>query len=79
MYFEDIITQTKFYAKMFQAFPTLILIITESIYLLNAQNPYNTNKDDWILQDNDWIEISFFTMISFLFIWNIFIAFRFRL
>jgi hypothetical protein len=63
--------------KLTQNLFAFFMIIMESIFLMNARNE-NNDQRNWILQDNQWIEISFLAAISFLFIWNIFIAMMFN-
>ncbi len=63
--------------KYTQNVPAFLMIIMESVFLMNASIE-NNNPTNWILQDNQWIEISFLVAISFLFIWNIFIAIKFK-
>ena len=63
--------------KLIQNIPAFLMIIMESLFLMNASIE-NNNPANWILQDNQWIEISFLAAISFLFIWNIFIAIMFK-
>jgi hypothetical protein len=63
--------------KLIQIIPAFLMIIMESLFLMNASIE-NNNPPNWILQDNQWIEISFLAAISFLFIWNIFIAIMFK-
>jgi hypothetical protein len=64
--------------KLIQNVPAFFMIIMESVFLMNNASIKSNIPTNWILQDNQLIEISFLAAISFLFIWNIFIAIKFK-